>query len=219
VAAKKTPAKKVVAEKQKKVPRRKETEKVEVVVAEVDEDAEAPAKKVAAKKRPAKKRTQRAALKKKTSLSMEGVAVFFDMDDVCSSVMSEDIDVMSESDAGDLIGMDDMNALDDADDEPHVQSGWPETDDPPLLDDTDDKPHVQSAWPETDNPPLLDIFTAIVHALSTAALLKLAANWRILSLVAMVGMGSGCTGSGLDFYAITLIAEVLAQQLEFVVEW
>ena len=128
---------------------------------------------------------------------MEGLGAFDDMDDVCSSVMSEDIDGMSEDDAQDLIDMDDMND----------------------LDDTDDKPHVQSAWPETDDPPLLDIFTAMVHALSTAALLKLTENWSILSLVAMVGMGSGCTGSGLDFYAITLIAEVLTQQLEFVVEW
>ena len=128
-------------------------------------------------------------MKKKPSCDMLG-SVFDDMDDVCSSVMSDDVPFLEETDDDEpnVIGMDHMTDL-------HV---------------TDDEGHVDGNWPKTDNPPLLDIFIAMVRVLSTAALLKLTENWGILSLLTVVGVGSGCTGSGLDYYAIKLMAEVLA---------
>ena len=120
--------------------------------------------------------------------------LFDDLDDVCSSAESEDPGFMDDaSDVDDLIGMPDLDGADDSD-------------------DAGDEKSVDSpgAWPETDNPPLLDIFMAMVRLISTAALMKLTENWGLLGMLAVVGVGSGYTGSGLDFYAISLMAEVLA---------
>ena len=67
---------------------------------------------------------------------------------------------------------------------------------------------------EETNDALYEVVSSMVKKLLIGGLLKLIRNWKLLAQKGSVDMGSGCTGSGLDAFAMKTICEVLAACLD-----
>lgn len=67
---------------------------------------------------------------------------------------------------------------------------------------------------EETNDALYEVVSSMVKKLPIGGLLKLIRNWKLLAQKGSVDMGSGCTGSGLDAFAMKTICEVLAACLD-----
>ena len=59
-----------------------------------------------------------------------------------------------------------------------------------------------------------EVVSSMVNRLPIDGLLQLIRNWKLLAQKGSVDMGSGCTGSGLDSFAMKIIGEVLAACLD-----
>lgn len=65
---------------------------------------------------------------------------------------------------------------------------------------------------DEDFDPLLEVIKMIIAQLSTEELNELLDNWRLLAAASEkkpLPVGSGCTGSGMDYHVVKLVSEVL----------
>ena len=76
-----------------------------------------------------------------------------------------------------------------------------------------DSPHSES-WPVNDenSPPLLDVVRHMIRQLSVEQPALLRRNWTMFccaSAKTPSSSGSGCTGSGMDWFVLEVVCEVL----------
>lgn len=93
-------------------------------------------------------------------------------------------------------------------------------------DDPEDLSHMLDDDPETlfacdseekkvdedpNDPALLEVVRQMLKGLDSQSFAQLCDNWKLLSEMSVskpLGSGSGCTGSGLDWYTIKVCSEV-----------
>ena len=99
---------------------------------------------------------------------------------------------------------------DDDDDDDDGQGHWT----PPAM---DEDPQPVASTQESDksvaDPPLLENVRRMVGQLSCKQLLMLQDHWKIFashaSKVGTLKSGSGCSGSGMDWYVLEIVSEAL----------